>query len=137
MNIIIKDYLYELIKTEDADSYIEYKVLKNDCVIGYICKNGAEVYYTARDTEDIIRGCKATIRDTLESMILDMFYTHQYKGDKHIKTLGEWTEGAEITVEYVKNEYVKHTKRVVKYNKAAGDLFITIDNHKYFYYEFN
>lgn len=137
MNIIINDISYELIKTDDKDGYIEYAVKKNDSLMGYLTKGGAEIHYTARDTEDNIRGTAETLRDALNNMILDMFYTLSYTGDRHIKTVGAWTEGAELTVEYVKNDYVKQTTRKVKYNKAAGDLFITLDNKKYFYYEFS
>ena len=137
MNIIINNVSYELVKTLNTDSYTEYSVYKNATHIGYITKAGAEVLYTARDTNRNILNTGATIRDALELMILNMFYSNTYTGDRHIKTLGEWIEGAELAVEYVKNDYVKHAKRVVRYNKAAGDLYIVIDNNKYFYYEFN
>lgn len=136
MNIIINDMLYKLIKTENTDDYIEYEIYKNDCLTGYITKNGAEIYYTARDLDNNVRGCAATIRESLELMLLDMFYSHRYKGDKYIKTLGKWQEGAEISVEYVANDYIKQVTRKVQYNKAAGDLYIVLGTKKYFYYEF-
>ena len=136
MNIIINDTSYKLVKTEELD-YIEYAVYKDTALLGHITKSGSEVLYTARDTEYNILTTAATLRDTLEAMILNMFYSLTYKGDKHIKTLGAWIEGTEVEIEYVKNDYVKHAKRVVRYSKAAGDLYIVIDNNKYFYYEFN
>lgn len=137
MNIVIKDFSYELIKTEASDNYVEYQVMKNTALIGYITKAGAEVLYTARDTDNNIINTGATIRDALESMILNMFYSNTFKGDRFIKTLGAWIEGAEVKVEYTKNDTVKHAKRVVRYSKSAGDLYIVIDNRKYFYCEFN
>ena len=136
MNIIINDTSYKLVKTEELD-YIEYAVYRADNLIGHITKSGSEILYTARDTDYNILTTAATLRDTLEAMILNMFYSLTYKGDKHIKTLGAWVEATEIQVEYVKKDYVKHAKRVVRYSKTAGDLYIVIDNNKYFYYEFN
>lgn len=136
MNIIINEVSYKLVKTEELD-YIEYAVYKNTALIGHITKSGSEVLYTARDTNYNILTTAATLRDTLEAMILNMFYSLTFKGNKHIKTLGAWIEGTEIQVEYVKKDYVKHAKRVVRYSKTAGDLYIVIDNNKYFYYEFN
>lgn len=137
MNIVIKDFSYELIKTEATSDYVEYQVIKNTALIGYITKAGAEVLYTSRDTDNNIIGTGKTIRDALECMVLNMFYSNTFKGDRYIKTLGAWIEGAEIQVEYTKNNIVKHAKRVVRYNKTAGDLYIVIDNRKYFYCEFN
>jgi len=137
MNIVIKDFSYELIKTEAADNYVEYQVMKNTTLIGYITKAGAEVLYTARDTDNNIINTGATIRDALEGMILNMFYSHTFKGERMINTFGAWIEGAEVKVEYTKNDTVKHAKRVVRYSKSAGDLYIVIDNRKYFYCEFN
>lgn len=136
MNIIINDTSYKLVKTEELD-YIEYAVYRADSLIGHITKSGSEILYTARDTDYNILTTAATLRDTLEAMILNMFYSHTYNGDKYIKTLGAWIEGAEIQIEYVKKDFVKHSKRVVRYSKTAGDLYIVIDNNKYFYYEFN
>lgn len=137
MNIVIKDFSYELTKTDNTDNYVEYAVYKNTALIGYITKAGAEVLYTARDTDNNIINTGATIRDALEGMVLNIFYSHTYKGNRFITTLGAWIEGAEVKVEYVKNDAVKHAKRVVRYSKAAGDLYIVIDNRKYFYCEFN
>lgn len=137
MNIVIDDLSHELIKTADTDNYIEYDVYRAGALMGHITKSGAEIYYTGRDTENNIKGTAATLRATLESMILNMFYSHTFKGDRFIKTLGAWIEGNEVQVEYVKNDYVKHSKRVVRYNKQAGDLYIVLDNNKYFYHEFN
>lgn len=136
MNIIINDTSYNLVKTEELD-YIEYAVYKNTALIGHITKSGVEILYTARDTSYNIITTAATLRDTLEAMILNMFYSHTYKGDKHIKTLGAWIEGTEIQIEYVKKDFIKHAKRVVRYSKTAGDLYIVIDNNKYFYCEFD
>lgn len=137
MYITLNDVSYELIKKEETPTYIEYDVYKTDTLIGHITKNGAEIHYTGRDTEGNIKSTASTLRETLESMVLNMFYTLAFKGDRLIKTFGAWIEGKEIKVEYVKNDYVKHAKRVVRYNKAAGDLYIVIDNRKYFYCEFN
>ena len=136
MNIIINEVSYKLVKTEELD-YIEYAVYKNTTLIGHITKSGAEILYTARDTSYNIIATAATLRDTLEAMILNMFYSLTYKGDKHIKTLGAWIEGTEVQIEYIKKDYVKHAKRVVRYSKSAGDLYIIIDNKKYFYCEFD
>lgn len=137
MNIVTYGFSHELVKTQDTDSYTEYSVHRADTLIGYITKAGAEILYTGRDTEGNIRATGKTLREALDNLILDMFYTLSFKGDKHLKTVGAWTEGAEVAVEYVKNGYVKHAQRVVRYNMAAGDLYIVIDNNKYFYYEFN
>lgn len=137
MHLIIDDISHKLIKTEETDDYIEYDVYRADNLLGRITKVGAEIYYTGRDLEGNIRGSAATIRDTLEAMILNMFYSLTFKGGRHIITLGAWTEGAEIKVEYTKNDIVKHAKRVVRYSKDAGDLYIVLDNSKYFLCEFN
>lgn len=139
MNIVIGDMSHKLIKTEDSDNYIEYAVYRggNEVLIGHITKSGAEIHYTGRDTEGNIKATAATLRETLELMILNIFYFHSFKGEKFINTLGAWTEGAELSVEYTRNNTVKHAKRVVRYSKSAGDLYIVIDNRKYFYHEFN
>ena len=137
MNIVINDLSHKLVKTEETDSYIEYAVYRIDTLIGHITKSGSEMLYTGRDTEYNIIATGSTLRETLESMILNMFYSHSFKGDRFIKTLGAWIEGAELQVEYTRNNIVKSAKRVVRYNKAAGDLYIVIDNKKYFYCEFN
>ena len=137
MNIITYDFTHELLKTQDTGSYTEYSIHRADALIGYITKAGAEILYTGRDTEGNIRATGKTLREALDNLILDMFYTLTFKGEKYLKTVGAWTEGAEVAVEYVKNEYVKHAKRVIRYDKAAGDLYIVIDNNKYFYHEFN
>ena len=137
MNIVTYGFSHELVKTQDTDSYTEYSVHRADALIGYITKAGAEILYTGRDKTGNIRATGKTLRETLDNLILDMFCSLSFKGDKFLKTVGEWTEGAEVAVEYVKNDYVKHTKRVVRYNKAAGDLYIVIDNNKYFYHEFD
>ena len=140
MNIVINDFSYELIKNNHIHhiySLIEYDVYKTGTLIGHITKYGGEILYTARDTDRTIINTGTTIRDALEGMVLNMFYSNSFKGDRYIKTLGAWIEGKEIKVEYVKNDYVKHAKRVVRYSKAAGDLYIVIDNRKYFYCEFN
>ena len=63
MNIIINDTSYNLVKTEELD-YIEYAVYKNTALIGHITKSGAEVLYTARDTDYNILTTAATLRDT-------------------------------------------------------------------------
>lgn len=136
MNIVIKDFSYELTKTANTDNYVEYAVYKNTALIGYITKSGIEILYTARDTDNNIINTSATLRDALEVMVLNMFYTHTFKNGRYIKTLGAWIEGAEVQVEYVKNDFVKHTKRMVRYSKSAGDLYIVIDNNKFFYHEF-
>lgn len=137
MYIVLNDVSYELIKKEETPSYIEYDVYKVDTLIGHITKHGAEIHYTGRDTEGNIKSTASTLRETLESMVLNIFYSQTFKGDRYLKTVGAWIEGNEIKVEYVKNDYVKHAKRVVRYSKAAGDLYIVIDNRKYFYCEFN
>lgn len=140
MNIVIDDISHELVKNNCIHhiySYIEYDVYRADSLIGHITKAGAEIFYTGRDTDNNIVNTGATIRDTLEGMILNMFYSHTFKGDRLIKTLGAWIEGNEVQVEYTKNNIIKNAKRVVRYNKAAGDLYIVIDNNKYFYHEFD
>lgn len=137
MNIVIDNMSHNLVKTEDSDGYIEYTVYRADSLIGHITKAGAEILYTARDTDYNIITTGATLRDALESMILNMFYSSSFKGDRRINTLGAWIEGAKIKVEYTQNDTVKHTERVVRYSKQAGDLYIIIDNNKYFYCEFN
>ena len=137
MYITLNDVSYELIKKEETPTYIEYDVYKTDSLIGHITKNGEEIHYTGRDTEGNIKSTASTLRETLDSMVLNMFYSETFKGERYIKTLGAWIEGNEIKVEYVKNDYVKHAKRVVRYSKAAGDLYIVIDNRKYFYCEFD
>lgn len=137
MNIIIDDIAHKLIKTEESEGYVKYDVYRAETLIGYITKSGIEIHYTARGTDNSIINTGSTIRDTLEVMILNMFYRHSFKGEMFINTLGAWIEGAEVQVDYVKNDYVKHAKRVVRYNKQAGDLYIVIDNNKYFYHEFN
>ena len=80
MHLVINDFSYKLIKTEETDSYIEYDVYRADSLLGRIAKVGAEVYYTGRDLEGNIRGSAATLRDTLEAMILNMFYSLSFKG---------------------------------------------------------
>lgn len=137
MNIIIDNISHKLIKTEESESYIEYDVYRAEVLIGHIAKSGAEIYYTGRDTEGNIKSTAATLRDTLAEMVLNMFYTSTFKGDRHIITLGAWLEGSELKVEYVKNDYVKHVKRVVHYSKDAGDLYIVLDNNRYFLHEFS
>lgn len=137
MHIVINDTSYKLVKAEELDDYIEYDVYKTNNLIGRITKVGAEIYYTGRDLEGNIRGSAATLKDTLEAMVLNMFYARSYKGDRFIKTLGLWYEGEELKVEYTKNNIVKHAKRVVRYSKSAGDLYIVLDNNKYFLYEFD
>lgn len=137
MNIVTHGFAHELVKTQDTDSYTEYSVHRADTLIGSITKAGAEILYTGRDTDGNIRATGKTLREALDNLILDMFYSLTFKGEKYLKAVGAWTEGAEVAVEYVKNEYVKHAKRVIRYDKAAGDLYIVIDNNKYFYHEFN
>ena len=137
MNININDISHKLVKIEESDNYIKYDVYRTDTLIGYITKTGAEIHYTGRDTEGNIKATAATLRETLELMILNMFYSHSFKGERFINALGAWTEGAELSVEYTRNNTVKHAKRVVRYSKSAGDLYIVIDNRKYFYHEFN
>lgn len=136
MNIIINDFSHSLIKKENTVNYIEYDVYRADSLIGHITKYGAEILYTARATNYNIIATGTTLRDTLEAMILKMFYSHSFKGDRLINTLGAWTEGAEVKVEYTKNNAIRYAKRVVRYNKDAGDLYIVIDNNNYFLHEF-
>lgn len=137
MNIIIGYLSHELIKTSSTDNYIEYDVYRAGALIGRITKSGAEILYTSRDIDNNIINTGATIREALEVMVLNMFYSNTFKGDRFIKTLGAWIEGNEVQVEYTRNNFIKHAKRVVRYSKAAGDLYIVIDNNKYFYCEFN
>ena len=137
MNIIIDDLSHELIKTAGTDNYIEYGVYRAGTLIGHITKSGAEILYTSRDTDNNIINTGATIREALEVMVLNMFYSNTFKGDRFIKTIGAWIEGNEVQVEYTKNNFVKHAKRVVRYSAAAGDVYIVIDNNKSFYCEFN
>lgn len=61
---------------------------------------------------------------------------HIYKGEKYIKTVGAWIENNRISVEYDKNGRLKKTHRAVRFDKQAGDLYITLNNMRYFYYEF-
>jgi len=82
------------------------------------------------------QGVGKTIRETLEEMVLQMFYKCTFTGDRFIHTFGKWIEGEKLKVEFERNGVVKYAERVVKYSAAAGDLCITIDNNKYFYYEF-
>lgn len=137
MNIIINDISHRLVKTEDTEGYIEYDVYRADSLIGHITKSGSEIHYTARDAEKNIKGIGSTLRETLEKMVLNMFYSQSFKGDRFINTLGAWIEGSKIQVEYTKNDVVKYAERVVRYSKQSGDLYIVIDNRKYFYCEFN
>lgn len=137
MNIIIFDTTYTLEQTDKADGFISYNVLKGTNPIGTISKGGAEIHYTARDTQGAIKCNAATIRETLEGMVLRMFYQNSYKNGRHIETLGEWIEGEKVQVEYERKGEVKHGERVVRYSGEAGDLYITIDNRKYFYCEFD
>lgn len=136
MNILIDGITHNLVKLADTD-YIEYAVYRADSLMGHITKSGSEVLYTARDTEYNIICTGKTLRDTLESMILNIFYSSSFKGDKYLHTLGAWVEGSKIQVEYTKNNTVKYATRTVHYSKQAGDLYIVIDNNKYFYHEFN
>lgn len=137
MNIIINEVSHKLVKVEETDNYVEYAIYRADSLLGSITKTGAEIYYTGRDTDGNIKASAATLRDTLEAMILNIFYISAFKGDRHIITLGAWIEGKEVKVEYTKGDIVKHSKRVVRYSAAAGDLYIVLDNQKYFYCEFN
>lgn len=59
-----------------------------------------------------------------------------YKGLPYIKTTGVWIEGEKVKVEFERNGTRKHGERLVRYSGAAGDLYITIDNNRYFYCEF-
>ena len=136
MNMIIFDTAYTLELTEKADGFISYNVYKGDNLIGSITKVGAEIHYTARDTQGNIKGQAATLRETLESMILHMFYHSRFTNGRYIETLGEWIEGGKVRVEYERNGVVNHGERVVRYSGEAGDLYITLDNRKYFYCEF-
>lgn len=73
MNIVIDSITHELIKTADSESYIEYAVHRNTALIGYITKSGAEILYTARDTDYNIITTGSTLRDALSSMVLNIF----------------------------------------------------------------
>ena len=137
MNIVIGELSHELIKITDTDNYKEYAVYRNKALIGHITKTGAEILYTARDTKYNIICTGKTLRDALEYMILNIFYSSSFKGERYIKTLGAWIEGSKIQVEYTKNNIIKYAERVVRYSKEGGDLYIVIDNNKYFYCEFN
>lgn len=136
MNMLIFETTYTLEQTDKADGYISYNVYKGTNLIGTITKAGAEIHYTARDTQDNIKCNAATLRETLESMILHMFYHSRYKGGRYLETLGAWIEGEMVKVEYERKAVVNQGERVVRYSKEAGDLYITIDNKKYFYCEF-
>jgi len=138
VNIILDGITYTLIKTEECDSdYLEYDVFNPSGLIGKITKCGAEIFYSAWNVDGENRGTGKTLRDTLENMLLNIFYSASFKGDRYIKTLGAWVEGGKVSVEYVKNDIVKQAERVVKYSSQAGDLYITLDNRKYFYCEFD
>lgn len=136
MNMIIKGVTYTL--TEEANTVygVCYDVFKGTNLIGSITRVGVEIHYTARDTQGEVRGCAGTLRKTLEEMVDRMYYYHPYKGDRYLETFGTWIEGERVKVEYDKDGVVKKGERVVRYSKAAGDLYITIDNNKYFYCEF-
>lgn len=137
MNLIVNGATYTLVKTDESDAiYTEYDVFNHAGLIGRITKSNPEIFYSAWNVNGENRGTGRTVREALESMILNIFYSAVYKGDKYIKTLGAWNEGEKISVEYVKGEFVRQAERVVKYSAAAGDLFIVIDNNKYFYCEF-
>lgn len=134
MFIVMHDISYRLVKAKENNNiYTEYDVFKSDQRIGAICRYGAEIYYTVKDIDNNIIDVADTLRNALEILV----YTSVYSGDKYIKTVGAWIEGDTIKVEYAKNNTVRHVKRVVQYNAAAGDLCITLDNAKYFYYEFH
>lgn len=60
----------------------------------------------------------------------------KYKGEKFIFTSSNWIEGQKVKIEFEQNNIIKRAERVVKYDSTAGDLFITINNMKYFYCEF-
>lgn len=136
MNIVFNDISYTLVTSEKTDDFIKYDVYKDTNPIGSITKAGAEIHYTARDMQGNIKCTAATLRETLESMVLHIFYHSRYTNGRYIETLGAWIEGDKVKVEYERNGIVKHAERVVKYSSAAGDLYITIDNNRYFYCEF-
>lgn len=136
MNIIIDGISYDLKKTIEEEGYLQYEVFKNDNLLGYVTKSGSEILYTARDKQMDVKSVGKTIREALEEMVLQMFYKCTYTGERMIETLGKWIEGEKVKVVFDRNGIVKHAERVVKYSTAAGDLFITIDNKKYFYCEF-
>lgn len=133
MHIVLHGISYELKRTKDTnDNFKEYQVYKSDRQHGTITKCGNEIYYTARDLNNNILGTAATLKETLEILL----YTSKYRGDKYIVTVGAWFEGETVKVEYEKNNIIRHVKRIVHFDKTAGDLYITLDNAKYFYYEF-
>lgn len=138
MNIIIDGITYNLVKTDESDdTYSEYDVYNEAGLIGRITKHhDIEVVYSGWNVNGEHRGSGKTIREALESMILHIFFQCEYKGERYIITLGTWQEGSKVKVEYDRNNIVKHEERVVRYSGAAGDLYITIDNKKYFYCEF-
>ena len=136
MNIIIDNISYNLKKTIEEADFVQYEVFKNDNLIGYVVKADAEILYTARDKQMNLCVVGETIREALEEMLLHTFYKCTFTGYRFIQTFGKWIEGEKLKVEFERNNVVKHAERVVKYSAAAGDLYITIDNNKYFYYEF-
>lgn len=136
MNIIFDGVSYQFKKVIEEESFVQYDVFKGDVLQGHITKRGVEILFTATDALGNIKGMGKTLRDALASMVLNIYYHYTFKGDKKIETLGKWIEGEKIKVEYAKNSIVKHGERVVKYDRSAGDLYIVIDNSKYFYHEF-
>lgn len=136
MNIVLYDVSYKLVQSGRAADFVSYEVYKGESKIGSITKGGAEIYYTAADMQGNVRGCAATLRETIEAMVLDMFYRSEFTKGRRIVTHGAWCEGEKVKVEFVRGDFVKYGERVVHYSKDAGDLFITIDNNKYFYCEF-
>lgn len=136
MNIIFDGVSYQFKKVIEEESFVQYDVFKGDVLQGHITKRSVEILFTATDALGNIKGMGKTLRDALASMVLNIYYRYTFKGDKKIETLGKWIEGEKIKVEYAKNSIVKHGERVVKYDRSAGDLYITVDNRKYFYHEF-
>lgn len=136
MNIIFDGVSYEFKKVIDEESFVQYDVFKGDVLQGHITKRGIEILFTATDALGNIKGMGKTLREALASMVMNIYYRFTFKGDKRIITLGKWIEGEKLNVEYAKDNIVKHGERVVKYDKAAGDLYITVDNAKYFFHEF-
>lgn len=136
MNIIFDGVSYQFKKVIEEESFIQYDVFKGDVIQGHITKRGAEILFTATDALGNIKGMGKTLREALASMVLNIYYRYTFKGEKHIETLGKWIEGEKLKVEYVKNSIVKHGERVVKYDRTAGDLYIMVDNGKYFLHEF-
>ena len=136
MNMIVKGVAYTLTETDKTEAFVTYDVFKGENLIGSISRVGAEIHYTARDTQGNIKGCAATLRDTLEEMVNRIFYGCRFKGDRLIETLGAWIEGERVKVEFERKGFVEKAERVVRYSKAAGDLYITLDNNKYFFCEF-